>query len=275
RIVQKGSYNNQYRFLAEDGLLKFDLYGVTYGTLTTTLPITDHWHHIAGLYSNSQNILQIWIDGIKVKENTIANGNILTTSDPLFIGTTGHEASTFDHFYGMIDEVRIWDVARTQAEILANMNNELFGSEPGLMGYWRFNEGLGTTISDRISYSNEGSLNGGLTWIRSTAPIVANWLYCEPASGTVPMDSLLSIKVIFDATDLETGVYNENIIVFSNDPDERKIVVPISMNIYSPVLVENFYEFKSKTFTLHQNYPNPFSQYTIINYDIFEKNFIT
>ena len=37
---------------------------------------------------------------------------------------------------GQISDVRIWNVARTPAEIQANYTNRLTGTEPGLVGYW-------------------------------------------------------------------------------------------------------------------------------------------
>ena len=37
---------------------------------------------------------------------------------------------------GNLSDVRIWNVARTPAEIQANYTNRLTGTEPGLVGYW-------------------------------------------------------------------------------------------------------------------------------------------
>ena len=66
---------------------------------------------------------------------------------------------------GAIDDVRIWNVARTQQEIQQFMNHELDGSEEGLVGYWKFNEGRGDTAYDMTVNKNHGSLGGGATWI--------------------------------------------------------------------------------------------------------------
>ncbi|MBC8526608.1 MAG: hypothetical protein H8D22_07075, partial [Candidatus Cloacimonetes bacterium] len=41
------------------------------------------------------------------------------------------------------------------------------------------------------------------------------------------------ILVGFDSTDLEEGVYNANIIITSNDPDESPITVPVSLTVSS------------------------------------------
>ena len=34
------------------------------------------------------------------------------------------------------------------------------GSELGLVGYWNFNEGTGTTVNDLSSNDNDGTING-------------------------------------------------------------------------------------------------------------------
>ena len=44
----------------------------------------------------------------------------------------------------LIDEVRIWKIARSGEEIAAAMRQRLKGDESGLIGDWRFDEGEGT-----------------------------------------------------------------------------------------------------------------------------------
>src|SRR5262249_46052651 len=80
---------------------------------------------------------------------------------PLFIGAGnyGDPSGPFRRrFRGDIDEVRIWNFALTQNDILQNMNSLLTGSEAGLVGYWRFDEGNGTTTADRSGHGATGTL---------------------------------------------------------------------------------------------------------------------
>jgi hypothetical protein len=54
-------------------------------------------------------------------------------------------------FNGVMDEVRIWNVARTQSEIQSNMNSELAGTETGLVAYYPFNQGIAAGNNTAIS----------------------------------------------------------------------------------------------------------------------------
>jgi hypothetical protein len=72
---------------------------------------------------------------------------------------------------GQLDEVRIWNTARSADQIQANMHSSLTGAELGLMGYWRFDEGAGTTVADASGHGFDGTFVNGSQWVDSTAPI--------------------------------------------------------------------------------------------------------
>lgn len=63
-----------------------------------------------------------------------------------------------------MDDLCIWNVARTQTQIQDNMRKQLTGFETGLVGYWKFDEGRGLTAYDSTPNHNDGTLNGP-TWI--------------------------------------------------------------------------------------------------------------
>ena len=85
--------------------------------------------------------------------------NINTLSEYIiYIGKAPLVYDENESFNGIIDEVRIWNVARTQQEIQQYMHQQLTGTEPGLVGYWQFNEGTGNTAYDKTVNANHGSL---------------------------------------------------------------------------------------------------------------------
>jgi len=62
-----------------------------------------------------------------------------------------------------MDEVRIWNVARTQSEIQTYMSKKLTGQEDGLAVYWDFDENItATTVFDLTGNCPDGTLYNGL-----------------------------------------------------------------------------------------------------------------
>ena len=49
---------------------------------------------------------------------------------------------------GNIAEMRIWNISRSGTDIANNNRRRLSGSEPGLVSYYKFNEGSGNTAKD-------------------------------------------------------------------------------------------------------------------------------
>ena len=68
-----------------------------------------------------------------------------------------------EHFKGSIDEVRIWNVARSGDQIREYMHRSLTGAEPGLAGYWKFDIDRGDSVNNSTAYLNNG-VAGKLLW---------------------------------------------------------------------------------------------------------------
>jgi hypothetical protein len=86
----------------------------------------------------------------------------------------------WDAFAGGINELRIWEVARTREQIQQSMCIELSGTEPGLVGYWKFNEAGGQTAYDSSVGGNDGRLgdsdgsdSADPAWIPAQLPTAA------------------------------------------------------------------------------------------------------
>ncbi len=73
---------------------------------------TNRWYHVAGTYDG--NTRRLYMDGLLVKETIEAAGSILTTNDPLRIGT---ETAAPWYLKGSIDEVRIYNRALSAQEV--------------------------------------------------------------------------------------------------------------------------------------------------------------
>lgn len=73
------------------------------------------WYHLAGTYDGSN--VKIYMNGVE-KGSTPATGSIQSTTLPLSIGARSADGSTFSYnFYGMVDEVKVFNRALSAAEI--------------------------------------------------------------------------------------------------------------------------------------------------------------
>ncbi len=133
----------------------------------------NRWHHIAAVIDATNDSMQLFIDGVEVRNRNFRGKKLLYKSRlPLRIGWTHEEERpTISSFIGQIDEVRIWNIARTEAEISADMNKQLNGDEPGLVGYWKFDEETEGKIADTSPNKNDGKRIGNAKLEPYTRPI--------------------------------------------------------------------------------------------------------
>lgn len=129
---------------------------------TTSVPlngvtnvVANTWYHVAAVF-NSATDRKLYVNGLLEGSNVTNVPFIIPTQTLIGLVRT---SSPTNYMKGNIDDVRIWNVARTQAEIQADMNRQLAGNESGLVGYWKFSEGSGTTANDSAG-SNHGTISG-------------------------------------------------------------------------------------------------------------------
>ena len=137
-----------------------------YGDGVSTTSIDNAWHHWAGTYNATNRVRCLYRDGVLMASNVAAQD--FQGSGPLRIG--GEPFDDPASFAGAIDDVRIWNVARSQPDIVATMSSPLTGSESNLLAYWRFDEAAGTTAFDATSNGFNGTLVNGPSWTNSTVP---------------------------------------------------------------------------------------------------------
>lgn len=111
RVVQKGNNDNQYRLLAENNKLVWDISAV--GRLETDLPPAGKWFHVIGTYDGAE--MRIYVDGALVASQ-VETGAIPTTTNALNIGTKTTGSTAGDHMNGYLDDVRIYYRGVTPAE---------------------------------------------------------------------------------------------------------------------------------------------------------------
>jgi parallel beta-helix repeat protein len=123
------------------------------------------WFHIAAVFDNDGSGMTLYLNGELVVEPNPYNAQSFSDfAEAGFVLTylIGHYGDPWKYLDGQIDEARIWNIARSQADIQATMDVELTGTEPGLVGYWKFNEATGKIAYDSApAYgNNDGTLVG-------------------------------------------------------------------------------------------------------------------
>jgi len=135
-------------------------------------PIIGSWTHLAGTYDGATS--RFYVNGALVGELSgvaLAPGDWMTAGAVTFFN--GHQA----YFRGEMDELRLWSMARSGADISATMRVSLTGTEAGLIGYWNMNEGAGQVVDSLAPAGIPGRLGTSLsaessdpTWVTSTVP---------------------------------------------------------------------------------------------------------
>ena len=172
------------------------------------------WYHVAGVVNAGQ--VTIYIDGVS-KQTGSPGYSLTSNSGALSIGRDYTVSPRY--LNGNIDEVRIWNDVRTQAEIQANMFTELTpASESNLVAYYKCNESTGSSTLTDSKSSLTGNVSGSPTFTYSYAWLGGNYSVNPSGTGhfttfaaavTTLNTSHLSSSVIFnlkdDATFAETA----------------------------------------------------------------------
>ena len=126
------------------------------------------WNHIAYVRTGTGTGQQaIYVNGVAQTLLSNTSYSIIDNSSDKVIGSGTLDAQFFP---GEIDDLRIWNTARTQTEIRDSMHQGLAGSETGLKAYYKFNQGGGTSLTDATANANTGTLVNTPTWSASTVP---------------------------------------------------------------------------------------------------------
>jgi len=206
------------------GVVRFGIYLTGSNATETALDTdgavlsNDSWYHVAATYDG--NYQKIYINGSLVKTSADRNTVLPSGTSEYRIGL-----STASYFNGIIDEVRIWNTARTADEIADNMERELVGNESDLVAYYKMSNGSGTTLTDNSSNSNTGTLTNMVTsggssdWVTSNAPLgVMNTNYITDLEAvweqTGTNDSPSSDGLYMT---MGTGLTEENWAVYGNN----------------------------------------------------------
>ena len=146
--------------------------GYKYSPILVIAGESGAWMHVVGTYDG--DFVRLYKNGSQVGSGTDTSeaGNITYASSETF--SIGHFRDSL-HANVIIDEVGVFDTAISAADVTAIYNSgaptDLTDSGSydtdrtgNLIGYWRFEEGTGTSVADSSSNSNTGTLANSPTW---------------------------------------------------------------------------------------------------------------
>lgn len=171
------------------------------------------WNHVAITFNSGA--VKLFVNGVQVASSTFAFSTISLTSNVVCFGED-FLVGTAEYFNGKMDEVRVWNVVRTNVEINDNQDNCLTGNEAGLLAYYNFENGSGTTVTDHVN-GNDGfmiAMDAATDWVTSGSTCGYQSLNQSAQVGTAldfdGTDDMVSTSLIMPATStfsIETWVY--------------------------------------------------------------------
>jgi hypothetical protein len=179
------------------------------------------WYHVAGTFNPLTQEIKIYVNGVEltsaaVSQESLANTIYTNTTVDALIGAEYNGAPTMQsQFKGLLDEVRVWSTTRAPEEIAMNVSRELTGSEPGLIGYWPFEN----STSGFVSGGQSSVLAGAATFVAEAPFVGLNTPPIILLSGANPITIIQGAPYIepgFMAVDPEDGLVTNRVVTSSN-----------------------------------------------------------
>lgn len=128
------------------------------------LPVNE-WIHIAVVWDATTGERIYYQDGEVVASDNAASGSVSLNSG-CYVGKSYDDSRWLP---GEISELRIWNIQRTQEQIASSMYT-VDPTTPGLLAYWKFNEGSGNVINDATGNGTNLTGEGTPTWVNVELP---------------------------------------------------------------------------------------------------------
>ncbi|MCE2804196.1 MAG: LamG domain-containing protein, partial [Gemmataceae bacterium] len=161
----RSSTGNGFMIFASGGNLAIQIAGTN--TISST-PVQDNtWHHIALVRTG--NSFVGYVDGVQAL--TFTSSSSITGSDMTLGWDIGNPSQTY--LNGFLDEVRVWNVARSLSDLTANRNGTIGGGSSGLVAYYKLDESSGAIAANSATATTgiNGTLTNGPVW----APTGGAW----------------------------------------------------------------------------------------------------
>jgi hypothetical protein len=180
--------------------------------ITGVTPIVEGiWYHAAATYNGTK--WQLFLNGGLEAELNVGATPRADSIQHAGLGAALNSTGIPEgHFDGVLDEIRIWNYARSLAEIQSTIDTEVTSAQAGLLARWGLNEGAGTAVNGSAGTSVNGTITGtGFNWVPGS-PFEINFPPDPPALNT-PLNG---------STDVSTSPLLD---VTVTDPEDNNLTV--------------------------------------------------
>lgn len=213
-----------------------------YKTFVNVSAYQNQWLHVALTFDGSMTTT--YLNG-QVAHQSSSGPASFQINKMQIGGCAMPQIGLYRYFNGRMDEVRIWNVARTQEQIQDCMDSTFCEPQAGMMAYWKLDENTGSVITDETGNLADGMIENGAPWHTPGAPLVNDCnppfpmpvIEVTPAEGTIPPGSSAQVNLTFQSGDIPFDIYNCSLNISSNDPDEGDLTVPLSVTIAELIFV--------------------------------------
>lgn len=247
RILEKGAWDEYY----------IAFYGATSrvcGALRTTIPggtrmnnilgpsnavvPNNSWIHVAGTFDGTT--AKMYVNGVlqSTRTGTAAPRNLM---NDLIIGGAKHNEVYEYHFRGVLDDMRLWNIARSEADINATMFLNLSGAEAGLAACYPFDEGTGQIAGDLTANNNDGRLGklaeadeSDPTWVLSDRPSSLSALAALQIVAITAEEEAMVMEVPeeFELMQNYPNPFNAGTTITYNVPNASSDQIHVKLEVY-------------------------------------------
>jgi hypothetical protein len=219
----------------------------SFSTTGSTSILDGEWHHVALRYSAGSNNYEMIINANF--EATLASpftsypwfGAVVAAFDIDYVEAVGDVTGSV---HGTFDDIRFWEVSRTNAEITATMDGCIPGDLPNLAGNWKLDEGSGDNFYNNVVNSTmskmqvTGDEGDDFTWTDGVYPCA---LCAEEVSQviTIEVGDTEAPEVVCENYSLELNAVGAGTIqladlgVFVTDNCDNNPVITMSQSSFN------------------------------------------
>jgi subtilisin-like proprotein convertase family protein len=208
----------------------------TIGVNTNTSIPLNTWTHVAARWNATTQTADVFFNG--VIQVTLNGGSSTTGTDNKM--TIGSRTNSAQFFPGTLDEIRIWDILRSDMEIFTDFNSCVSETASGLVAYYKLDDNTGSTIvSDSTVSGYDGTLvnmDPATDWVNgqvscNSYTLVNDYNNSADASDTYPVGTTTVLWSLLDGSGNTIDSCSMDITINDNEAPVANCAAPFTVQL--------------------------------------------